>query len=273
MTGRAPISGDHGNVSPTTMDAFLGGRLTVEQPQSGAHRAGLDAVLLAAAVPDTSGLTLADLGAGTGVAGLAALVHHPSLTVTLIDKDDEALHLAKRNAARTIEALSQTGSGTEPRVVKADLTLQGAARRAGGLSPQSADIVLTNPPYHDADRSRSSPHPGRARAHMLDDAGLTAWLNTSLWMLRPRGHLILIIRTSRVPLVLRTLEEKLGALVIRPIHARADAPAIRTLIGGVAGSRAPFSIGPGLVLHGEEGSDYRPEIAAILQGTARLALR
>ncbi|MEH0069487.1 hypothetical protein V6L77_02685 [Pannonibacter sp. Pt2-lr] len=35
----------------TTRDAFLGGLVTVEQPAKGFHRAGLDAVYLAAACP------------------------------------------------------------------------------------------------------------------------------------------------------------------------------------------------------------------------------
>lgn len=36
----------------TTHDAFLGGKVYVHQPKRGRHRAGLDAVYLAAALPD-----------------------------------------------------------------------------------------------------------------------------------------------------------------------------------------------------------------------------
>ena len=51
-----------------TTDGFLGGRLSLRQPTKG-HRAGTDAVLLAAAAPaDFSGLAL-DVGAGIGTAG------------------------------------------------------------------------------------------------------------------------------------------------------------------------------------------------------------
>src|SRR5579863_9820561 len=51
-------------------DAYLGGRLRLRQPHEG-HRAGSDAILLAAAAPETiSGVAL-DLGAGVGAAGLA----------------------------------------------------------------------------------------------------------------------------------------------------------------------------------------------------------
>ena len=53
----------------TSRDGFLGNKLTIEQPAIGAHRAGLDAVLLAAALPDGTAGQVVDLGAGVGIAG------------------------------------------------------------------------------------------------------------------------------------------------------------------------------------------------------------
>ncbi|HRK19966.1 MAG TPA: hypothetical protein PK970_13490, partial [Hyphomicrobiaceae bacterium] len=51
----------------TTVDAFLDGRLMLEQP-AGGYRAGLDAVLLAAACPMEPAATgrVLDCGAGVG---------------------------------------------------------------------------------------------------------------------------------------------------------------------------------------------------------------
>src|ERR1700742_4729900 len=53
-----------------TEDAFLGGQLRLRQPKSG-HRAGHDAMLLAAATSAHPGDRVVDFGAGIGVAGLA----------------------------------------------------------------------------------------------------------------------------------------------------------------------------------------------------------
>ena len=53
----------------TTDDAFLGGRVQVLQPRKG-FRAGLDAVMLAAAVPARAGDRVCELGAGVGTAGV-----------------------------------------------------------------------------------------------------------------------------------------------------------------------------------------------------------
>ena len=50
-----------------TRDAFLGGRVRIWQPKSG-FRSGIDAVLLAAAVPARTGETVLELGCGTGAA-------------------------------------------------------------------------------------------------------------------------------------------------------------------------------------------------------------
>src|SRR5260370_7815160 len=53
-----------------TEDAFLGGGLRLRQPKSG-HRAGHDAMLLAAATPARSGDRVGDLGACVAAARLA----------------------------------------------------------------------------------------------------------------------------------------------------------------------------------------------------------
>src|SRR5215212_6224169 len=80
-----------------TSDAFLGGRLTIAQPEKG-FRAGLDSVLLGAAVGHTSG-PLLDLGAGVGTAALVALADHDALTATLVESDADAAELATANLA------------------------------------------------------------------------------------------------------------------------------------------------------------------------------
>ncbi|TIT88992.1 MAG: methyltransferase, partial [Mesorhizobium sp.] len=50
-----------------TVDAFHRGRFWLVQPRSG-HRAGMDAMMLAAAVPSSFAGRLADFGAGAGAA-------------------------------------------------------------------------------------------------------------------------------------------------------------------------------------------------------------
>ena len=62
-------------------DRLLDGRLRLLQPRKG-HRAGSDAILLAAALPELGQRALLDIGAGVGTIGLAAALLQPGLRVT-----------------------------------------------------------------------------------------------------------------------------------------------------------------------------------------------
>src|SRR5439155_1177877 len=87
-----------------TEDAFLGGQLRLKQLKSG-HRAGHDAVLLAAATSARSGDRVADLGAGVGVAGLAVARRVAGIDLVLVEIDAALAGLARANAdANAIQA-------------------------------------------------------------------------------------------------------------------------------------------------------------------------
>src|ERR1700731_1042555 len=81
------------DASQFTEDAFLGGRLRLRQPKSG-HRAGHDALLLAAATPARSGDRVVDLGAGVGAAGLALARRVEGLKLVLVEIDATLAGLA-----------------------------------------------------------------------------------------------------------------------------------------------------------------------------------
>ena len=84
------------SVLETTDDAFLGGRLKLLQPVKG-HRAGHDAILLAAAAP--AARHAVDLGAGIGTAGLALLARKAAERVTLVEIEDGSVKLPAETAA------------------------------------------------------------------------------------------------------------------------------------------------------------------------------
>src|ERR1700761_5673918 len=64
-----------------TTDRFLGGKVVVRQFQGGL-RSGLDAVLLAAAVPAREGESVLELGSGPGTAALCLAWRQPGVRVT-----------------------------------------------------------------------------------------------------------------------------------------------------------------------------------------------
>ena len=237
-------------------DGFLGGRLRLHQPPRGAHRAGTDAILLAQLLVPAAGDRLCDAGASTGAVGLGCAALVPGLKPTLIERDHDVAELARANAGL---------NGIEARVIEADLLASAAERRAAGLLPDSFDLVLTNPPFFDGGGHRASPNPGRATAHTFAGQDLDAWIRACTAVLRPGGRLGLIHRADALPACLDALKGRYGGIAIRPVHARAEAPAIRLLISATKGSRAALSLRPPLVLHDPDGS-FTPEAAALHRG-------
>ncbi|PNG24952.1 tRNA1(Val) (adenine(37)-N6)-methyltransferase [Methylocella silvestris] len=247
---------------PVRADAFLGGKVTLYQSARG-HRAGTDAALLAAAAPaDFSGFVL-DIGAGVGAASIALAATRPGAHIGLVEIDAEAAELARKNLG--LNALAERG-----RVFEAD-ALSPPSRRAAELADESADLVISNPPFLDPARSRASPDEGRRRAHVMREggpAGVAAWLIACLALTRPGGSCILIHRPDSLAALLAALEGRAGGAVLMPIHPRAGAAAIRILLRARKGSRAPFSIVPGLIIHDESG--LTPQSDAIHRGEACL---
>src|SRR3984885_8013428 len=129
-----------------TEDAFLGGQLRLRQPKSG-HRAGHDAMLLAAATPARSGDRVVDFGAGVGAAGLAVARRVAGIELALVEIDQGLADLARGNAAANAIAAD---------VIVLDVTSTAAAFAAAGLSPDGVDVVLMNPPFNDPARHRAS---------------------------------------------------------------------------------------------------------------------
>jgi tRNA1(Val) A37 N6-methylase TrmN6 len=244
----------------TVEDAILGGRLRLRQPARG-HRAGTDAVLLAASIGLAEGV-LCDAGAGVGAVGLAAALRAPALRVTLIERDPLTASLARVN-------VGLNGLDDRVSVAEADLT-QASARRDAGLTDGFADFVATNPPWLEPGRARVSPNQRRAAAHAHEEGGggLETWMRAVAALTRPGGQMALIHRADHLEEALRACEGRFGALSVLPIHPRAGEAAHRIIVRGVKGSRAPLRILPGLTLH--EGAGFTPLVEALHRGEAML---
>lgn len=241
-----------------TEDLLLGGRVRLVQPARG-HRAGTDAVLLAAAAPVRPGDVVVDVGAATGAVGLMAAARVRAGRFVFVERDPALADLCRQNCR---------DNGVQGEVAVADV-LDRASRETAGLGPESADLVLTNPPFLEEGQSRTSPDPGRAAAHALPAGGLEGWLKACAALLKPRGRLVLIHRADRLAECLDVLDGRLGALELRFVHPAANRPAIRLLLSGIKGSRAPLGILPPVVLNGPDGR-FTPEAEALHRGDATL---
>jgi tRNA1(Val) A37 N6-methylase TrmN6 len=244
-----------------TEDAFLGGQLRLRQRKSG-HRAGHDAMLLAAATPARPGDRVVDFGAGVGAAGLAVAKRVAGTRLVLVEIDEGLAALARSNAASNAIA-------ADVRVL--DVMSAADTFAAAGLAADSVDVVLMNPPFNDPVRHRASPDRAREIAHVATSTTMEGWVHAARRILKSGGVLTLIWRADGIAEALAALGRGFGSLAILPVHGDPAAPAIRVLIRATKGGRAPARIHAALMLK-DESAVPNKEVQEILAGKGILPL-
>jgi len=230
-------------------DAFLGGRVNLWQPRRG-FRSGLDAVLLASAVPALAGEQLLELGLGAGAASLCLAARVPGVLLTGVERQPEYAELARRNA----------GAGG----IALDVVLGDVADLPGEVRARVFDHVFANPPYHASQDRSPAADPGREAA--FAGADLAAWVGAGLRRLRPGGTLTLIVPAARLPVVLGALPS--GGTRVQPLAPRPERDAERVIVRHRKGSRSAFRLLPHLVLHAPEGPAFLPWAENVLRNAA-----
>jgi tRNA1(Val) A37 N6-methylase TrmN6 len=240
-------------VTPASLDKFLGGRLTIRQNVDG-YRAGLDAVLLAAAVPAEMGDRILELGSGAGAASLCLAARVAAVSITGVEKNGAQVGLASENALL---------SGYSGRVsfVRADVF-----DMPEHLKRDFAH-VFCNPPFHGEEGF--APPLAEKRAALRDEGRLGDWMETGFRRTASGGAFTAILRADRLREALERLPER--GVAVFPLWPRAGEPAKRVIVQARKASRAAPALLAGLVLHAADGS-LTPEAEAILRGGASLAL-
>lgn len=216
----------------TRIDGFLGGRLRIAQPVAG-YRAGMDAVMLAAACPAGTGDTVLEVGCGAGVAALCLAARVPGVRVTGLEVQAEYAALARSNAeANQINLELHEG----------DLRAMPAA-----LRERRFDYVIMNPPFFVGGTVAAG---GRGVARH-EDATLDAWIASGLRRLRPGGWLVLIQRADRLSQVLSALDGPAGDLRVLPVAPRTGRAAGRVIVAARRGARGPLRLLAPFILHAE----------------------
>jgi tRNA1(Val) A37 N6-methylase TrmN6 len=263
----AALDGDKREPADVTDDAFLGGRLQLLQPRRG-YRAGIDAVLLAAAVDATEAATarLLDVGAGVGTAGLCAARRISTLRVTLMEREPELCHIAieniRRNALqdRTCCATGAVGAPSSQLAI-------------AGLADEGFTHVVANPPFMAPGTGTSSKSYLKAASHGLQGGqSFDDWGRFFARMLRPDGTVTLIHKADALPEVLAGLQGRFGATTVLPLHPRAGEAANRIIVTAIKGRRTKLTLRPGLILHGD-GNTFTPVVDSVLRHAAALKIK
>ena len=254
------------SIDPTrsTIDIFHRGKFALLQPIKG-HRSGIDAMILAASLPQNFIGHCADLGAGAGAAGMAVAARCEATHVSLFERDKEML-----DYARASQELPDNAHFAERiTVFEADVVARGAARDAAGLLANSFDAVIFNPPFNNA-ADRATPDKQRADAHVIEADMFDAWLRTASGILKPNGMVALIARPENLIDILTAASSRFGSIEIKPIHPRPQTDAIRIVVRGIKGSRARTKLVPAHILHGKAGNMFLPFAESVNNGEAAL---
>ena len=239
-----------------SVDAFLGGRLKVAQPRQG-YRAGIDPVLLAAAVPARAGETVLDLGCGAGVAALCVAARVPGVAIAGLEVQAGYADLARRNAERNCLAME---------VVTGDLAMM-----PDGLRQRQFDHVIANPPYFDRSAGTRADDAGREGA-LGEGTPLAEWVAAALRRCRPGGHVCVIHRAERLAELLAAMR---GSVEVLPLIPRRGRAARLVLVRARKGGRAALKLCDGWLLHDgayheADGENLTPSTASVLRDAAPL---
>lgn len=250
-------TGDHAGKTGLSDDAFLGGKLKILQPEKG-YRAGIDAVLLAAAIPASDGDTLFEAGIGTGVAAACLATRVPGTIITGVEIASHYALIAEENFKRNQLHERIT-------VLKGDLCDSMRHDQLDWPVPGSVSHAYANPPFFEDHTVQAPADSLRAQAHMLKAGELENWVKVMTNTVKPRGTVSIIHPATSLLTLLAAMEPKLGALTVLPLRAHRNDAASRIIVRGTKGSKAPVRLLPGLMLHEAGSSKFVDKVEAVLR--------
>lgn len=251
-----------------TVDAFHRGRFHVVQPKGAGHRSGVDAMLLASLVDAAGPVSVADLGAGAGAAGLAVASRLADATVLLVERSS----LMAGYARKTLDLAENAELAPRVTVLEADVTVSGKARVAAGLLDEVHDHVIMNPPFNDP-ADRLTPDVLKAEAHAMSEGLFESWIRTACAITRPGGQLSLIARPQSIAEIIAACGRRFGGLEITVVHPRPSEDATRLLVTAIKGSRARLVFRAPLIVHGDEGHAFNRQADDLNNGRIAYARR
>lgn len=224
------------NCDETTI---LGGRVRLVQPLQGL-RAGLDAVMLAAACPAKAGEHIADIGCAAGAAGFCVQARVADVRLTGLDIQALLIGCAKASAA--------LNGGFSDFVA-------GDVRDKAVLPADGFDHVICNPPYMQEGAWSESVDPVRQKqmGKIEGDASLQDWIDCLQRIAKPKGSITVIHRADHVDKLMQAMGARFGGYEIFPLFSKAGEAANRVIVRARKNMKSPATIHAGLVLHEADG--------------------
>jgi tRNA1Val (adenine37-N6)-methyltransferase len=224
-----------------TTESLFEGRIRIRQKKKG-YRFTLDAAILADHVFLRKNQTVVDLGTGCGILPIILAYRFPTVRLFGIEIQKDLAELAVTN----VELNAMTDRIT---IVTADMRDCSIP-----LEPQTADVVLSNPPYCKAEAGRVSPNMERTLARHEIMASLSDVLSTARRLLKPSGRVSLIYAAGRlVDLASQMRAFGLEPKRLRMIHSTEKRQAELVYVEGAKNGNPGVTVLPPLIVHRPEG--------------------
>ncbi len=235
-----------------TTDTFFDGRIRVKQYRSG-YRFSIDSVLLSHYVRPQPGDVVVDLGTGCGIIPLLLAYRNPGIRICGVELQPELAELA---ACNTVE----NQMTDRIRILCRDMV----SVRNDHL-PESANIVVCNPPYRKISSGRINANPQRAIARHELRITLGDLMATAKRLLSVSGRFVAVYPAERAAEILTKMhlsgiEPKRLTLVQSYPHSNATL----AIVEGVRGGKPGITIGPPLILYHADGR-YTDEVEDMFQ--------
>jgi tRNA1Val (adenine37-N6)-methyltransferase len=237
----------------TTIDKLARFGLKVAQPTDG-YRFSLDALLLADFVDQRAVSRYCDLGTGCGVIPLIICRRFPDASAVAVENNPEMAEMAKINVVI---------NGLEERV---QIITDDILNLKSKFPVSSFDSVVSNPPFRTSHGGRVSPIAGRDTARHESSAGISAFLDTAKYLVKPAGRICFVYHPDRLTEFIHCATElKLSLLRLRMVHGTAGVPAKIFLAELAKGRKSVTKVLQPLIVY-ETTGDYTTEMKTILQG-------
>ncbi len=233
-----------------TLDAIRDIRLY--QNKKG-YRFSVDALLLYSFVNLRRAERIADLGAGSGIVGLLLAKKYHDAKITLIELQESLCRLAEKNVL--LNKLEK-----RVRVSKVDIRKLGIDSSL--LTPNSFDLVVSNPPFRRQKTGLISPTDEKAIARHEITVNLADIIKTSYYLLRSKGRLCLIYHPSRLIELIEALRQRdMEPKRLRFVHSDPQTEAKMALVEAVKEGRMEIKIEKPLFIYKDlEDRSYTDEM-------------
>jgi tRNA1Val (adenine37-N6)-methyltransferase len=235
----------------TTTDSLFQGRLKVTQKKKG-YRFSIDAAILAHHVRLRPTDIAVDLGTGCGIIPLILSLQTPSAQIYGIEIQPDLAELASTN-------VRENHMESRVTIIRADMKDFRAH-----LTPGTADVVFSNPPYRRLLSGRINPETERAVARHEIKASLLDVVSVAESLLKPSGRFVVVYPAERaIDLMVNMRTFKLEPKRLRLIHPKQRSGAILAIVGGTKHGNPGLSVDSPFIIYESEGR-YTDEVKKAL---------